>query len=70
MAICGVLPKESAAALSEAHARLLSTALACTLDARPRLAPRSVELAASARAVIDVVRSVGLDFVSPVISAS
>lgn len=67
MAACGVLPSESAAALSEAHARLLATALACTLDARPRLAPRSAELATSARAVIDVVQSVGLDFVSPVV---
>jgi glutamate-ammonia-ligase adenylyltransferase len=59
---CGVLDAEQAKTLAAAHAALLARALACTLDARPRLAPRDAELQAHAAAVMHIAGELGLDF--------
>ncbi|MCQ4167302.1 bifunctional [glutamate--ammonia ligase]-adenylyl-L-tyrosine phosphorylase/[glutamate--ammonia-ligase] adenylyltransferase [Tahibacter harae] len=58
----GLLGAEQAAKLARAHATLLDAALTCTLDARPRIAPRSEALCAAAEDVLAVVREVGLGF--------
>jgi [glutamine synthetase] adenylyltransferase / [glutamine synthetase]-adenylyl-L-tyrosine phosphorylase len=60
----GVLDAEQGGALALAHAALLTRALACTLDARARLAPRDAELEAHSAAVVRVARALGLDFES------
>ena len=57
-----VLTLERAQALQHAHAVLLKRALDCTLDARPRLAPRDAELDAVTAAVLEIAASVGLAF--------
>ena len=64
-AVHGVLDAAQAQALRAAHAALLERALACTLDARPRLTPRDAALAAHAAAVLGVARALGLDFAAP-----
>ncbi|MDR3386311.1 MAG: bifunctional [glutamate--ammonia ligase]-adenylyl-L-tyrosine phosphorylase/[glutamate--ammonia-ligase] adenylyltransferase [Rudaea sp.] len=60
----GVLDAEQADALASAHAIVLARALACTLDARARLAPRDVELEMHSAAVVRVAHALGLDFES------
>jgi len=61
-AVCaaGLLTAAQADALREAHACLLQRALACTLDARPRLAPRDAGLQAATAAVRCVSGELGL----------
>jgi len=66
---CGALAADQAQALAHAHAALLERALACTLDARPRLVPRDTELAAHTAAVLRIARALGLDF-SPAASVT
>jgi len=58
----GVLEAAQAQTLKQAHAAFLQRALACTLDARPRLAARDEELALHARAVLEIAASIGLAF--------
>ena len=58
----GLLGAEQAAKLARAHATLLDAALTCTLDARPRIAPRTEALSAAAADVLAVVREVGMAF--------
>ena len=58
----GVLDAAQAQTLKQAHAAFLQRALACTLDARPRLAARDQELALHARAVLDIAASIGFAF--------
>jgi glutamate-ammonia-ligase adenylyltransferase len=58
----GVLDVAQTRALTQAHAALLTAGLACTLDARPRLALRDVELARHSAAVIEVAAALGLAF--------
>lgn len=60
----GSLSSDQARALAQAHVVLLTGSLACTLDARPRLAPRDAELEAHSNAVLRVARELGLDFES------
>jgi glutamate-ammonia-ligase adenylyltransferase len=60
----GILEAEHAAALAEAHAALLARAIGCTLDGRPRVAPRDEVLAGHAQRVLAAARSVGLEFVN------
>jgi len=64
-AASGVLDAQQAQALAAAHAQLLQRALACTLDARPRVTPRDAELERHAAAVLRVARALGLDFAAP-----
>ncbi|HZP67753.1 MAG TPA: bifunctional [glutamate--ammonia ligase]-adenylyl-L-tyrosine phosphorylase/[glutamate--ammonia-ligase] adenylyltransferase [Rudaea sp.] len=61
----GALAATDAQALAAAHAALLARSLACTLDARPRLAPRDEYLRAHTGAVLRVAASLGLDFDAP-----
>jgi glutamate-ammonia-ligase adenylyltransferase len=58
----GVLPAQQADALAQAHAALLRRALECTLDARPRLVPRDMELERHAQAVLRIAEDIGLRF--------
>jgi [glutamine synthetase] adenylyltransferase / [glutamine synthetase]-adenylyl-L-tyrosine phosphorylase len=58
----GLLDAVQGVALTDAHAALLARALACTLDARARLAPRDAELEASSAAVVRVAHALDLDF--------
>jgi len=58
-----ILSAAQAAALAAAHADLLGRSLACTLDARPRLAVRDAELDACTAAVLAVAADIGLSFV-------
>ncbi|HNR92265.1 MAG TPA: bifunctional [glutamate--ammonia ligase]-adenylyl-L-tyrosine phosphorylase/[glutamate--ammonia-ligase] adenylyltransferase [Dokdonella sp.] len=58
----GLLDEVQAQALSAAHETLLARALAATLDARPRTAPRDAELDAATQAVLGVADALGLDF--------
>ncbi|WP_082306480.1 bifunctional [glutamate--ammonia ligase]-adenylyl-L-tyrosine phosphorylase/[glutamate--ammonia-ligase] adenylyltransferase [Mizugakiibacter sediminis] len=58
----GALDAAQAAALREAHAELLARALTCTLDARPRVAPRSEALEALCARVTAIARACGFDF--------
>jgi [glutamine synthetase] adenylyltransferase / [glutamine synthetase]-adenylyl-L-tyrosine phosphorylase len=59
---CAILSPAQTQALAAAHAALLERALACTLDARPRLTPRDAELDRHTRAVLQIARDLGLDF--------
>ena len=61
----GVLPPQAAQDLRAAHATLLARALACTLDARPRVVARDAELARTCADVSRVAREVGFDFGGP-----
>ena len=56
----GVLDPAQAQHLQQAHAALLQRSLACTLDARPRLAPRDAELERIVSAVLAVGAALGL----------
>ena len=58
----GVLPRDDALTLREAHAMLLGRALACTLDARPRIAACDDALASIAAEVLRIARQAGFDF--------
>jgi glutamate-ammonia-ligase adenylyltransferase len=60
----GLMTAQQAADLAAAHATLLERALACTLDARPRLAARDAELDAAAAAVLGVADALGLRFLT------
>jgi glutamate-ammonia-ligase adenylyltransferase len=62
VAAAGVLDATRAQALAAAHADLLARALACTLDARPRLAPRDADLARHSAAVLAAASAAGLAF--------
>ncbi|HEX4479648.1 MAG TPA: bifunctional [glutamate--ammonia ligase]-adenylyl-L-tyrosine phosphorylase/[glutamate--ammonia-ligase] adenylyltransferase [Rudaea sp.] len=63
---CGALDASSADRLAIAHAGLLKSALDCTLDMRPRLAPRDDALQSLTTGVLDVAASLGLDFAASV----
>ena len=63
---CGALDAPSADRLAAAHSGLLKRALDCTLDMRPRLAPRDEAMQALATGVLDVATSLGLDFAASV----
>ena len=65
----GVLTAPQAATLSAAHASLLTRALACTLDLRPRVAVRDDALDAVCAAVGEVGAALGFDFALPVAGA-
>lgn len=58
----GVLGDSQAEALIDAHAVQLEKALACTLDARPRVVRRDDELAVHTSAVLAVARALGYGF--------
>lgn len=58
----GTLSGTQAGALADAHAALLSRALACTLDARPRVVPREEKLALHTGAVLSIAHDLGYDF--------
>jgi len=58
----GVIAPAHAQALTRAHAELLGRALACTLDARPRLAVRDAALDAHTAAVLAAAAAAGLEF--------
>jgi glutamate-ammonia-ligase adenylyltransferase len=58
----GVLDAAQADRLKLAHAALLRRALACTLDARPRLVAREDELERHTRAVLAIAATLGLGF--------
>jgi len=58
----GILDPARAQNLQQAHAALLQRALACTLDARPRLVPRDAELEQHTQAVLAVGAALGLMF--------
>jgi glutamate-ammonia-ligase adenylyltransferase len=61
-AAAGILDERQAHALAAAHADLLGRALACTLDARPRLVARDAVLAQHCAAVLAAAAAVGLAF--------
>jgi [glutamine synthetase] adenylyltransferase / [glutamine synthetase]-adenylyl-L-tyrosine phosphorylase len=61
-AASGVLSAQQADALAAAHAELLRRALACTLDARPRLEPRDALLDRHTAAVLAIAAGFGLTF--------
>ena len=63
---CGALEASSADRLAVAHAGLLKRALDCTLDMRPRLAPRDEALQTLTAGVLEVAASLGLDFAASV----
>ncbi|HET6586490.1 MAG TPA: bifunctional [glutamate--ammonia ligase]-adenylyl-L-tyrosine phosphorylase/[glutamate--ammonia-ligase] adenylyltransferase [Oleiagrimonas sp.] len=58
----GFLDDAQAEALAEAHAVLLSNALACTLDARPRVVPRDANLTRLTERVLSVAHALGYGF--------
>ena len=58
----GALDAAQTRQLKRAHAALLTRALTCTLDARPRLAVRDSELAQHTQAVLEIAASIGLAF--------
>ncbi|HEY0181051.1 MAG TPA: bifunctional [glutamate--ammonia ligase]-adenylyl-L-tyrosine phosphorylase/[glutamate--ammonia-ligase] adenylyltransferase [Dokdonella sp.] len=58
----GLLDTDAARDLAAAHADLLGRALRCTLDGRPRVAPRDAGLAASAERVRAVAAALDLKF--------
>lgn len=58
----GLLDAAQAQALARAHAQLLERALACTLDLRPRIAPREPALEALCAEVRAVTAALGFDF--------
>jgi [glutamine synthetase] adenylyltransferase / [glutamine synthetase]-adenylyl-L-tyrosine phosphorylase len=57
-----LLDAGQAETLARAHALLLDAALTCTLDARPRMAPRSAPLMQAAGDVLAVADALGLRF--------
>jgi len=61
-AAAGVLDSSQAQALAAAHSDLLGRALACTLDARPRLVPRDADLARHSASVLAAAAAAGLTF--------
>ncbi|HZX91487.1 MAG TPA: bifunctional [glutamate--ammonia ligase]-adenylyl-L-tyrosine phosphorylase/[glutamate--ammonia-ligase] adenylyltransferase [Rudaea sp.] len=61
-AAAGVLDSGQAQALAAAHSDLLGRALACTLDARPRLVPRDADLARHSASVLAAAAAAGLTF--------
>ncbi|HET9836364.1 MAG TPA: bifunctional [glutamate--ammonia ligase]-adenylyl-L-tyrosine phosphorylase/[glutamate--ammonia-ligase] adenylyltransferase [Rhodanobacteraceae bacterium] len=61
-AAAGVLPERDAQELLDAHAALLSQALNCTLEARPRVLRRDPELARITAEVLRIARAAGFDF--------
>jgi glutamate-ammonia-ligase adenylyltransferase len=63
---CGALEPAAADRLAAAHTGLLKRALDCTLDMRPRLAPRDAALQSLASGVLEVAASLGLDFAASV----
>jgi len=58
----GVLDPAQIQNLARAHATLLQRALACTLDARPRLVARDTELQQHTQAVLAIGAALGLTF--------
>ena len=58
----GVLDAGQGRDLALAHADLLTRALTCTLDARPRLAARDAELTRHSAAVLAIAAALGLGF--------
>jgi glutamate-ammonia-ligase adenylyltransferase len=60
----GFFTAQQASTLSQSYAVLLERALACTLDARPRLAARDEALDAAAAGVLDVARALDLRFLT------
>jgi glutamate-ammonia-ligase adenylyltransferase len=58
----GLLDSNQAAILAVAHADLLQRALACTLDLRPRVAPRDAELEQLCGSVREVTDALGFAF--------
>lgn len=58
----GLLDAEQAAVLVAAHADLLQRSLACTLDARSRLAPRDAALEAMCDDVVSIAQALGFAF--------
>ncbi len=58
----GVLNAAQTQSLTDAHAALLARSLACTLDARPRLAPRDGEWLRHTAAVLAIASALGLEF--------
>ncbi|HEX7129896.1 MAG TPA: bifunctional [glutamate--ammonia ligase]-adenylyl-L-tyrosine phosphorylase/[glutamate--ammonia-ligase] adenylyltransferase [Rhodanobacteraceae bacterium] len=61
-AAAAVLPERDAQELLDAHAALLSRALGCTLEARPRVVARDAELSAICAGVLRIAREAGFDF--------
>ena len=59
---CGLLDAAQADVLHGAHGLLLARALACTLDARPRVAAREAALETATAGVLGVAGALGLDF--------
>jgi len=58
----GLLSEADAQGLREAHAALLARALACTLDAQPRMVARDPELMEVSRGVLQIARTAGFAF--------
>jgi glutamate-ammonia-ligase adenylyltransferase len=58
----GIITAAQMQSLQQAHLALLQRALACTLDARPRLAARDASLQTHTMAVLEVAGSLGLGF--------
>lgn len=58
----GLLDRASAQRIEQAHAALLHRALACTLDARPRVVDRTPDLDGHCEEVRTVARALGYDF--------
>jgi len=58
----GLLDPAQSAVLARAHATLLQRSLACTLDARSRVAPRDAELETLCREVVAVTQALGFTF--------
>jgi len=61
-AATGVLPERNAQELLDAHGALLTRALHCTLEARPRVMERDEELAQISAQVLRIASAAGLDF--------
>ena len=61
---CGLLDADFQRALIDAHTELIALSLRCTLDARPRVVPRSSDLQQHLDAVIDCARRLGLDLLA------
>lgn len=63
--VAGLLDGNQAAILAVAHADLLQRALACTLDLRPRIAPRDAQLEQLCASVRGVTAALGFAFGGP-----
>jgi glutamate-ammonia-ligase adenylyltransferase len=57
----GVLPERDVQALLDAHADLLTRALNCTLEARPRVVQRDPDLVGVNAQVLRIAREAGFD---------